>query len=623
MATDKDRPLFFNISIQGGMIESLGVNMYTSVAKSLVEFVANAYDSDAKKVTISLPYNKIQEEKIKIRAKIKTKSIPRREILDIKLPENLEITIEDDGHGMLPSDIQNKFLPINRNRRKGDAQDSNNEMYNMSENGIRRVTGRKGLGKLAGFGTAEKITVETKKKEENFSTTFCLDCKELAKAEDITDKKITADHQENQPLESHGTKITLSNLNYGSLVSSMSMIKKTIINNFFGITKENFAIYVKNTDIPSESTDPLSPEETLYEFCYPNSDGKLKKDTIDIDDIGQIEFEYTIKFRYRKGDDENIEKQGWKVGSLPTNQRGARIYCNNRLAMGPSLLGLHTGVTNYLAHSYMECIVKADVLDQEFKDLINTNRTELKENPVTEAFSKEITDRMKKALTANGQYRKKKAKEIIEKSDIIREYGYIIKKMNPKEKKLCMKILEMLVEDFGIGSENFQKFVPSILGSESPMDILNRKSWIPSSVGNIVPDERHRERQIFNELSQSSTLDATKARNATAVLARTFIEISVEYYMGKNNIKNTNKNGGSLSLPKRINAVTEHMKFYRGEKPNVEIGIRQGLNLTNKSICEIEKLNYLVHSNYYEPLLEDLEKLWNNCEKFIINCWTL
>ena len=620
MATDaRGRPTEFQIRIQGGMLESLGANMYTSIAKNLVEFIANAYDSDAKNITISLPYEKIQEAK----EKIKTKGISKKEILDMKLPEGLTIVIEDDGHGMLPKDIQDKFLPINRNRRKDDSQNSDDEVNNMSEGGNRRVTGRKGLGKLAGFGTAERITVETKRKGENFSTAFHLDYKELTQAKSITDKDIVADYQENQPLKTHGTKIILSNLKYGSLVSSMDMIEKTILSNFFGIIKEDFAIYIKNTDAPSKTSDPLTQEYIPYEFYYPDNNSKsLSKDSINVDSIGEIEFEYIVKFRYRRGDDKKLEEKNLTVGSLPTAQRGARIYCNNRLATGPSLLGLHTGVTNYLAHSYMECIVKADVLDQEFSDLINTNRTELKENPVTKVFLEGITERMKKALAANGQHRKKKISEIVEKSYIMKQYGYIIEKMNPKEKKSCMKILEMLTETFGIDSDSFKKFLPLILTSESSDDILNRKSWIPNSVGNIVPNERYREKQILNELSQSSVLDVTKARNATAVLARTFIEISVEYYMEKNNIKRTNEKGNYFSLPERIKAVTEHMNSHRKET-EVNAGIKQGENLTDMDIVKIETLNHWVHSSYYEPLLEDLDKLWNNCERFIINCWKI
>lgn len=42
-----EKPKHFTTTIQGGMLEALGINMYTTLGKCLVEFVANAYDADA------------------------------------------------------------------------------------------------------------------------------------------------------------------------------------------------------------------------------------------------------------------------------------------------------------------------------------------------------------------------------------------------------------------------------------------------------------------------------------------------------------------------------------------------------------------------------------------------
>src|SRR3546814_17035072 len=75
---------------------------------------------------------------------------------------------------------------------------------------------------------------------------------------------------------------------------------------------------------------------------------------------------------------------------LPTARRGARIYCNSRLAAGPSLFGLPTGMHNFHSQSYMECIVRADDLDRHGIDLVNTNRTQLREdNEIVRARSEE------------------------------------------------------------------------------------------------------------------------------------------------------------------------------------------------------------------------------------------
>ena len=45
------RPEAFSLRIHSGMLETMGHNMYSSVAKCLAEFVANAYDADAEHVS--------------------------------------------------------------------------------------------------------------------------------------------------------------------------------------------------------------------------------------------------------------------------------------------------------------------------------------------------------------------------------------------------------------------------------------------------------------------------------------------------------------------------------------------------------------------------------------------
>jgi hypothetical protein len=107
------------MDIQGSILEALGVNLYSSIGKCLVEFAANAYDSDSPGIEITIPFNQIAEAREKVRKDYKAKANPQskvRVILD-PLPEHIKIVIKDKGHGMSPENIQDKFLPLNRNRR--------------------------------------------------------------------------------------------------------------------------------------------------------------------------------------------------------------------------------------------------------------------------------------------------------------------------------------------------------------------------------------------------------------------------------------------------------------------------------------------------------------------------
>ena len=64
-----------------------------------------------------------------------------------------EVIVRDYGHGMTADDIQDEYLPIGRNRRGKDSQQT------MSKNNKVKVTGRKGLGKLSVFGIAGEMEV--------------------------------------------------------------------------------------------------------------------------------------------------------------------------------------------------------------------------------------------------------------------------------------------------------------------------------------------------------------------------------------------------------------------------------------------------------------------------------
>lgn len=98
-------------------IEHLGIKMYSQLPYALAELVANAYDAGASKVDI---------------------------YLEDRNADNKRIIISDDGEGMSYEDVQEKFLVIGRRRRDSDVKRVNAKG--------RKITGRKGLGKLALFG---------------------------------------------------------------------------------------------------------------------------------------------------------------------------------------------------------------------------------------------------------------------------------------------------------------------------------------------------------------------------------------------------------------------------------------------------------------------------------------
>ena len=104
------------LRFHGRIIDSLGIQMYQRPVAAIAELISNAWDADAKRVDVRLPD---------------------------PLSESAVISIEDNGLGMTFADCDGRYLNVGQNRRV--------EAGDKSPGG-RRVLGRKGIGKFAGFG---------------------------------------------------------------------------------------------------------------------------------------------------------------------------------------------------------------------------------------------------------------------------------------------------------------------------------------------------------------------------------------------------------------------------------------------------------------------------------------
>lgn len=112
----------FKIKFDKNTIDHLGIKLYSSFPPVIAELISNSYDADAKNVEIKINY----DEKI--------------------------VTVSDDGTGMTHDELNQNFLVIGRNRRKAEGT-------GISKVKGRKVTGKKGLGKLAVFGIAKTVEV--------------------------------------------------------------------------------------------------------------------------------------------------------------------------------------------------------------------------------------------------------------------------------------------------------------------------------------------------------------------------------------------------------------------------------------------------------------------------------
>ena len=120
------------LTVAGNLVKHLGVQMYAGrPVPAIAELISNSWDADATVVDVHLPLDKRWDP----------------------ANDNQFITVSDDGNGMTWDMVRDAYLNVGRDRRKTEGKDRSP--------GGRRLQGRKGVGKLAGFGIADTLEVQT------------------------------------------------------------------------------------------------------------------------------------------------------------------------------------------------------------------------------------------------------------------------------------------------------------------------------------------------------------------------------------------------------------------------------------------------------------------------------
>jgi hypothetical protein len=203
----------YTMTLSLNVLNHLGLNLYSNAPAVLAEIVANSWDADATTVTIDLDDG------------------------------GERILIKDDGHGMNLDDINAKFLYVGYDRRSkpGEA---------VTPRFGRKVTGRKGIGKLSLFSIAENVEVHSVKAGRKNG--FVMSVKDIRK----TIKRGTGTYHP-KPVDKRtikidtGTLIVLSDLKKKFTGSQTeTALRKRLARRFSIIGSEyNFAVIVNGSPI--------------------------------------------------------------------------------------------------------------------------------------------------------------------------------------------------------------------------------------------------------------------------------------------------------------------------------------------------------------------------------------
>ena len=208
----QQRELAMTISLNA--LEHLGINLYSNVPAVLSEIVANAWDADAHRVTITVD------------------------------KETETITIEDDGIGMNRDAVIDRFLTVGFKRR---------EMLGETTPSGRKPMGRKGIGKLSIFSIAQIAEVYTTEGRE--CTAFKMDREVIRKTiSGKSQKQYKPDEIKSWPSDFiKGTRIILSMLSKSIGGMTVEGLKRRIARRFSVIgSKFSFVATVNGAAIGPE-----------------------------------------------------------------------------------------------------------------------------------------------------------------------------------------------------------------------------------------------------------------------------------------------------------------------------------------------------------------------------------
>ncbi|BCV20381.1 hypothetical protein hamaS1_04500 [Moorella sp. Hama-1] len=141
---------------------------------------------------------------------------------------------------------------------------------------------------------------------------------------------------------------------------------------------------------------------------------------------------------------------------------------------------------------------------------------------------------------------------------------------------------------------------------------INRKTLVPSF--HKLPIDHPRLSKIFAELK---TLNVKEFANAVAVLLRTFIELSADYYIG---VKGINKVNVDSKLGNKIDAIADDMKA-KGIMTDHELRPIRQMTSSPAQTQSVKTFHSYVHNLDVTPLADDLKSAWDDIWRFVENMW--
>lgn len=459
-----DEPL--KLRFLGSLVEQLGAQMYPSATATIAELISNAWDADARNVWVEIPLGK-------------------------RWGHGDKIVVIDDGLGMSYEDAAECYLQVGRKRRV--VQETDRTV------GDRLLHGRKGIGKLAAFGTARILECYTVK--GGIPTSFRLDYDHIRALPPSADYEVE-EADDTAPLTAPGgerletgTRITLSEIK----------IKRTLNEDqFIRSMSRRFAL-----------------------------DATEMKIRINRDEISR--FDYPVQFRFPPDAIPNerglsIDKDNWAQEEIAPNQpvrwwfgftetplkdqslQGISILARGKMVQRPFLFERSQGVSGQLGQEYLIGEVQADWLDTGKdidEDRVQANRDQLQlEDAELDDFIQWGRRRLAWALGERNKLRKKKNVDQFEADSVA---SGLLSDLTTGEKYRYQKLAETTAQIDGMTPDGVYQVIKSARDAHD--DVYVREMW--EEIDKESPDVQEK---VWNIIHRFSLIDAR--RNQTMIQRR-------------------------------------------------------------------------------------------------------
>jgi hypothetical protein len=447
----------------GSLVEQLGAQLYPSVTATVAELVSNAWDANARNVWIKVPFGQWSSD------------------------DSLEVI--DDGHGMTKEQAQEAYLIVGRKRRQyGGAR---------SEGGLRLVHGRKGIGKLAAFGTAGILDCVTVRDGDR--TVFRLDydnIRMLDPAADYLVEEVPYDLSlatpTGQELE-HGTRVRLSKLKLKKAISREQFLRS--MSRRFALDDAEMQIHINEGDrlqrfsIACEYKFPRDGLPTVEGITTTADDGWALETLLDADGTPRT-VRWWIGFTEKPlGED---------------TQQGISVTANGKMAQRPFKFERSQGTEGQLGQEYLVGEVEADWIDQGVDiedDLIQSNRDQLQlEDKRLEFFLAWGRKRLAWALRERSRLKREKALNEFEASEKVKD---LIKPFTKTEQRRLLKVAKTVSDIPEISEEDITRTIETVVNAQSDKAVREL-------IDNIEAQEDPLQDQMWQLVYEFGLIDARR-----------------------------------------------------------------------------------------------------------------